>query len=427
MGTISKTRETDGAQEKSAATAQDSIVTASGEDLEGPADDIDVSSNDTSDSDLEASSGGKGEAGSEGDSSDDDSSSSGESSSNSSDSSDSDEDSNDEGSSSEVDSSSDDSDSSYKKSSSKAEELAANERQLGLGRGMLSQTPLALGTQICGEPLDSDSTPFAETAPDLDTNGAGLLPAFSQGDQSDLFSQALMRMPQDDQIYFVGPGTAADLMILDYLSQRVLDEVDVLERLLEDSSTALDDNASAEDVDQVFQRLDSLAREHTLMRRNHFSSELFLTNEQRPADEADVVQWAVALHRINLATFALLIFRPQLTVIESVGKNMPNREWLLASLGFEEASNGFFAHIVPANRCDADAIGLLVDMQTQQWLMAATNESHLQSMVADARRASDTTIYNLLGIDAEENKHAGKIAAATYRTEIGRRLNKISG
>ncbi|KAJ2454412.1 TTAGGG repeat binding factor [Coemansia sp. RSA 2336] len=337
--------------------------------------------------------------------------------------------SSDDTSSSDDSSSSSSSSSSDEESSSKEEERASSKRLFGLSGGNFTRVPPALGAQLREEPLEADSEPPAETAPaetapDLDASETELLPEFSQGD---LFSQALMRMPQDDQNHFVGPGTAADLLVLDYLSQRVLDEVDGLGRLLEDSGSASGENASAEDVDQAFQRLDSLAREHTLVRRNHFTSEQFLTNAQRPADDTDVVHWAVALHRINLATFALLIFRPQLAVSESVSKNMPNREWLLASLGFEEACRGFFAHIVPANRRDNDAIGLLVDMQTQQWLMAAINESHLQSMVAKARGAGHAAIYKLLGLDAEEDSRSGKAAVATYRMEIGRRLNKISG
>ncbi|KAJ1750972.1 TTAGGG repeat binding factor [Coemansia sp. RSA 1821] len=415
-----------GARDENEANIQGSAAAANGSGLEEEQEDIEVSSSGILDDNLKDNSSSEGEDGSsssdasgssdEADSSDDSGDSEGESSN---------EESSDEESAN-GDSASDDSAISDKESSSKEGDgdMASNKRLVGLGRGNLSQIPPALGTQTHEEPLDTDSVPPAESAPDMAASGTDLLPAFSQ---DDLFSQALMRMPQDDQNRFVGPGTAADLLVLDYLSQRVLDEVDVLGRLLEDLGSAPSESASAEDVDQAFQRLDSLAREHTLMRCNHFTSEQFLSNAQRPADDTDVVHWAVALHRINLATFALLIFRPQLTVTETVSKNMPNREWLLASLGFEEASSGFFAHIVPANRRDNDAIGLLVDMQTQQWLMAAVNESHLQSMVANARRAGDAAIYKLLGIDAEENSQAGKAAIATYRMEIGRRLNKISG
>ncbi|KAJ1774573.1 hypothetical protein LPJ67_006803, partial [Coemansia sp. RSA 1938] len=152
---------------------------------------------------------------------------------------------------------------------------------------------------------------------------------------------------------------------------------------------------------------------------------LFLGNNERPADEPDVVQWAVALHRVNLATFVLLVFWPQVAVVESVGMNIPNRERLLASLGLDAAAHGFFAHIVPANRHGSDAIGLLIDIQTQQWLMAANDEKHLQNMVAEERQTTDAAIRELLSVDL--NSSADVTAVESYRSELGRRLNKISG
>ncbi|KAJ2172176.1 TTAGGG repeat binding factor [Coemansia sp. RSA 560] len=218
---------------------------------------------------------------------------------------------------------------------------------------------------------------------------------------------------------FIGPGSAADLMVLDYVSQRILNVVGELGMLLEDT------DAAATDVEWKLQQLDSLAREHTLARQIHFTRELFLGNNERPADEPDVVQWAVALHRVNLATFVLLVFWPQVAVVESVGMNIPNRERLLASLGLDAAAHSFFAHIVPANRHGSDAIGLLIDIQTQQWLMAANDEKHLQNMVAEERQTTDAAIRELLSVDL--NSSADDTAVESYRSELGRRLNKISG
>ncbi|KAJ2274404.1 hypothetical protein EV176_003017, partial [Coemansia sp. RSA 451] len=218
---------------------------------------------------------------------------------------------------------------------------------------------------------------------------------------------------------FIGPGSAADLMVLDYVSQRILNVVGELGMLLEDT------DAAATDVEWKLQQLDSLAREHTLARQIHFTRELFLGNNERPADEPDVVQWAVALHRVNLATFVLLVFWPQVAVVESVGMNIPNRERLLASLGLDAAAHSFFAHIVPANRHGSDAIGLLIDIQTQQWLMAANDEKHLQNMVAEERQTTDAAIRELLSVDP--NSSADVTAVESYRSELGRRLNKISG
>ncbi|KAJ2496738.1 hypothetical protein GGH96_005628 [Coemansia sp. RSA 1972] len=248
-----------------------------------------------------------------------------------------------------------------------------------------------------------------------ESNAEELIAEGAQASEVNTYSQTQTEVPAA----FIGPGSAADLMVLDYVSQRILDVVGELGVLLEDT------DAAATDVEYKLQILDSLAREHTLARQIHFTRELFLSNDERPTDEPDVVQWAVALHRVNLATFVQLVFWPQVAVVESVGMNIPNRERLLASLGLDAAAHGFFTHIVPANRRGSDAVGLLIDIQTQQWLMAANDERHLQNMVAEERQTTDAAIHELLSIDP--NSSADDTAVESYRSELGRRLNKISG
>ncbi|KAJ2478492.1 hypothetical protein IWW56_003688 [Coemansia sp. RSA 2131] len=293
------------------------------------------------------------------------------------------------------------------------------EKDVGSGHGSgKASRPESGGSDSGADESDSEpeeSMAAVTQATTSEPNTGELIAEGAQASEVNTYSQTQTEAPAA----FIGPASAADLMVLDYMSQRILDVVGELGVLLEDT------DAAAADVEHKLQQLDSLAREHTLARQIHFTRELFLGNNEQPADEPDVVQWAVALHRVNLATFVLLVFWPQVAVVESVGMNIPNRERLLASLGLDAAARGFFTHIVPANRHDSDAIGLLIDIQTQQWLMAANDEKHLQNMVAEERQTTDAAISELLSIDP--NNPADDTAMESYRSELGRRLNKISG
>ncbi|KAJ1894093.1 hypothetical protein LPJ66_005391 [Kickxella alabastrina] len=229
-----------------------------------------------------------------------------------------------------------------------------------------------------------------------------------------------------------GLGTLADLIVLDYMSQQIIDEVSNMEPALSRSPNP------AVDANSTFRRLDCLGREQVLVRRQHFTHSLFLQNEQRPMDEDDMMQWAMTLQRINLATFVLLVLRPQLVLGDRFGRGVPNRERALASSSMEEAARGFFTHVVPSNRRGSQALELLVDMQTQQWLMAADSEDQLQTMVAEARGISAAVIDQLLAIEPEADEEYDdlesgglqefdKYAVAHYRRDIGQRLSRISG
>ncbi|KAJ2305288.1 hypothetical protein IWW54_005127, partial [Coemansia sp. RSA 2705] len=325
-------------------------------------------------------------------------------------------------------SSSDDSSSDGSSSEESSSEEGSSSEESG-AEASASNPTVARAANAGPDTGESAANGAQSSGPAIDSVAAdaGLLLAFSQSAAGDTYTQALVNEAnKGGPESFVGPGSAADLMVLDYLSHQVLGEVGKLAQLLEGPGAGSDEgSAAANEVERQFGRLDSLAREHVLVRRNHFTHELFLANEQRPSDEADVVQWAVTLHRANLATFALLVFRPHVAVVETVSQQMPNRERLLTSLGLAMAAGGFFTHIVPASRRDADAVGLLVDMQTQQWLMAADHESHLQAMVASERQSPPATIASLLAVDSAAV--ADDAAAAMYRSELGRRLNKISG
>ncbi|KAI9504966.1 hypothetical protein BX070DRAFT_250865 [Coemansia spiralis] len=272
-----------------------------------------------------------------------------------------------------------------------------------------------------------------------------LLLGLSQVVSGDAYDRYLAEDQIDSAIQsLASQGSVADLVVIEYISQCILDEVSVLNRLLEeipfDAPPTTIGQLTAEgggEISIALQRLDCLAREQTMFRRHHFTYSLFLENKHRPVDETDIVKWSISLRRINLATFALLVFRPQIVVIESVGQNMPNRERMLTSLGLEAAAHAFFAHIVPSNQRGDDALELLVDMQTQKWLLAANDEAHLQDMVVEERSASENAIEKLLyiypRIDAERAPSASdsqpfdSYGVSRYRSEINRRLNKISG
>ncbi|KAJ1732049.1 hypothetical protein LPJ61_002236, partial [Coemansia biformis] len=287
-----------------------------------------------------------------------------------------------------------------------------------------------------GEPA---SIPVGNLTADVPTDAALLL-GFSQLAYSDLNSQPpRVEQPADSQD-MAGSGTAADLAVLDYMSQRLLDEAARLGQLLDGCGVSLPQEGGVplpkltDGASQAVRRLERLAREQVLARQHHFTGSLFLESDHCPSDEADAVQWAVSLQRINLATFVALVLLPQVTVTELVSWSLPNREQRVCSLGLESAAKGFFAHVVPVVQRGVATVSLLVDMQTQQWLMAARNENHLQSMVAEERDLGDAAIRKLLAleptgaIDGDDGDDLFEdTGVGIYRSEMNRRLNKITG
>ncbi|KAJ2161907.1 TTAGGG repeat binding factor [Coemansia sp. RSA 552] len=278
-------------------------------------------------------------------------------------------------------------------------------------------------TQSSLLPADSETVDAGDAAVD-----AGLLLTFSQH-VNDGFPAEEDEGQEPGALSYVGADAPADLMVLEFLSQRILDEVAAIGRLPKGP-------AAERELGEILQRLGSLAREQTLVRRNHFTPELFLDDALCDAyDSTFSVEWEVARGRVNLATFTLLVFQPQVAVIESVSRLMPNRERLLGSLGFEEAASSFFARVVSETqrvKDPAGAIQLLVDMQTQKWLLAAVDEDHLQSMVAEGRAMSDDSIRELLdaaGAEAanQEAPEFYRTCVASYRSELWQRLDKVSG
>ncbi|KAJ2905132.1 hypothetical protein GGI21_004204, partial [Coemansia aciculifera] len=228
-----------------------------------------------------------------------------------------------------------------------------------------------------------------------------------------------------------GPGSVAELTMLDYLSQRVIDEINAAVQALDDESNM----ASGQSA--IFQRLDCYAHEQVLIRNNHFTRQLFITSDQRPHDDDDILQWISSLQRINMATLLLLVVRPSIVVANPVRSSMPNRERMICSLGLGSAARGLFSSVAPPNLRNAETVDLLVDLITQQLLAAANDEDHLQTLVSDERSMSDAEIAQLLSIedgDATSNAtdrpdvaHFDARALSLYRKELGRRLNRISG
>ncbi|KAJ2063340.1 hypothetical protein GGI08_002547, partial [Coemansia sp. S2] len=228
-----------------------------------------------------------------------------------------------------------------------------------------------------------------------------------------------------------GLGSAADLAVLDYLSQRVIDEVNTTVQALDDGMSS-----AAGLPNGAFQRLDCYAHEQALIRKNHFTREPFLTCEHRPVDEDDIVQWASSLQRINMATFLLLVLRPLVAVSKPVSSSLPNRERMISSMGLKMAAQGFFAHVVPTNLRSAETVDLLVDLLTQHILAAANDEAHLQTLVSDVREIDEAGIAKLLAIgdygasdDADQRDTSNFVVFSVpyYRKELARRLNRISG
>ncbi|KAJ1669778.1 hypothetical protein GGF38_001993 [Coemansia sp. RSA 25] len=225
-----------------------------------------------------------------------------------------------------------------------------------------------------------------------------------------------------------GSGSMADLAVLDFMSQRVIDEINTLAQALDGESNI---------TNATFRRLDCYAHGQVLVRKNHFTRELFITGDQRPLDDDDIVQWASSLQRINMATFLLLVVRPLIAVAKPVSSSMPNRERMISSMGLRAAAQGLFANVVPANLRNVETVDLLVDLVTQQILAAANDERHLQTLVSDERDISDAGIAQLLAIEdyggssgtnrRDTTAHFDAYAVAHYRKELGRRLSRISG
>ncbi|KAJ2747390.1 hypothetical protein GGI20_000528 [Coemansia sp. BCRC 34301] len=227
-----------------------------------------------------------------------------------------------------------------------------------------------------------------------------------------------------------GPGSAADLTVLDFLSQRVIDEINTVVQVLDGSSSA------ASLPNSTFLRLDCYAHEQVLVRKNHFTRKPFISGDQRPIDEDDVVQWASSLQRINMATLLLLVVRPLIAVTEPVSSSMPNRERMVSSMGLGAAAQGFFGNVAPANLRNVETVDLLVELVTQKILAAANDERHLQTLVSDELGISNAGIARLLSIENyNDSGSAGQhdrtrfdvYSVPHYRKELGRRLNRVSG
>ncbi|KAJ2465082.1 TTAGGG repeat binding factor [Coemansia sp. RSA 2322] len=128
-----------------------------------------------------------------------------------------------------------------------------------------------------------------------------------------------------------------------------------------------------------------------------------------------------------------------MVVVGPASSGMPNRRRMVSSIGLEAAAKSFFTYVVPANLRSADTADLLVDLQTQQLLAAANDEEHLQALAVELRDMDDDHVAQLLGIESHDGDGGSKgngggsaqqfdlHAAAHYRKEVGRRLNKISG
>ncbi|KAJ2387225.1 hypothetical protein GGI05_004148, partial [Coemansia sp. RSA 2603] len=220
------------------------------------------------------------------------------------------------------------------------------------------------------------------------------------------------------------PGTAADLMILDYISYRILQEVAEFGVVFEKATY----NRNS-DVLAKLKRIEHLAYEHALVRKQHFTSSLFLQNDQQPGSDFDMLQWGTSMLRINQATFALLVLCPEAVVDDQIDRKLPNHERLLISAGFKAAAGGFFEHVVPTSKRNGNSVSLLVDMQTQQWLAGADDEKQLKSVLDQVREFDEVAIGQLLSMDdaSESMQVFDKTAISVYRGNVNQRLNKLSG
>ncbi|KAJ1723726.1 TTAGGG repeat binding factor [Coemansia erecta] len=228
----------------------------------------------------------------------------------------------------------------------------------------------------------------------------------------------------DQNAPILGPGTASDLMILDYVSHQILHEVAEFSMLFEKSANDRD-----ADVLAKLKRIEHLAYEQALMRKQRFTRSLYLQNDQRPGFDFDMFQWGTSMLRINQATFALLILCPEAIIDDKIDRKLPNHDRLLASAGFKAAADGLFEHVVPTSKRDGNTVNLLVDIQTQQWLAGADDEKQLKSVLDQVRELDDVAIGQLLSIDdAYDSMQAfDRTAISVYRGNVNQRLNKLSG
>lgn len=215
----------------------------------------------------------------------------------------------------------------------------------------------------------------------------------------------------------VGPGNANDLMMLDYKSQQIVDEIVSL------ATVSLEDVGA---LNQLFQRLEVHANLHKLLRQGHFTRQLFLTEDQRPADVVDLLSWTVSQQRINVATFLLLVFRPQAMCAELVSKKLPNREHRIISIGLKAAIQAFFLYIVPNNMRGQKSQGLLAELQIQQLVMEASSDKQLQQLVTQWREQTDEDIAKDLSEDHQDSSELLTFVQQ-YRRRMSRRLSRLSG
>ncbi|KAJ2786395.1 hypothetical protein GGI15_001567 [Coemansia interrupta] len=274
-------------------------------------------------------------------------------------------------------------------------------------------------------PSDNDSSSGSSSSSGTEADGSGDSDTDSNDGDGGSSNKGMPPGEQTSQsIPILGPGTAADLMILDYISHQILQEVVELGVLFEKSGYSR--NA---DVLAKLKRIRHLAGEHALVRKQHFTHSLYLQNDQRPGGDLDMLQWGASMLRINQATFALLVLCPEMVIDDKLDRKLPCRRRLLISAGFGAAADGFFEHVVPTSKRNGNSVGLLVDMQTQQWLAGADDEKQLKSILDQAREFDDVAIGQLLSMDdADDSMQAfDATAISVYRGNVNQRLNKLSG
>ncbi|KAJ1955645.1 hypothetical protein EC988_001770, partial [Linderina pennispora] len=220
---------------------------------------------------------------------------------------------------------------------------------------------------------------------------------------------------------YEGLHTSADLAVLDYMSARIIETV-MRASVVSSPMPPL----RGTPVTPQRQQLGFLAREHVLFRRHHFTRSLFLGSSEQPKDEPDILRWIASMQRVNLATFLLLVFTPQVAIPESVSDTVPNRRCVVQSRGMGEAATGFFENIVPVNRRNTKAFELLVELQTQQWVLGALNEAELQRIVREQRAVSDVDLAVLLAV-GEDSQEPEARDVDQYRAVLTQRLSKLSG
>ncbi|KAJ1949343.1 TTAGGG repeat binding factor [Linderina macrospora] len=246
-------------------------------------------------------------------------------------------------------------------------------------------------------------------------------------------ARAYEPMPRSDSMAAVSDGediegwsydglnTSMDLMVLDFMSARI---IETAMRIFAAPPPRSSQDANAAKLQR--QQFGFLAREHVQFRMHHFTQSLFLSNSDQPDNEPDVLRWIDSMKRVNLATFLLLVVEPQAAVEESVGDNVPDRRHVVQSHGMGAAALGFFENIVPSNRRNSTAFELLVELQTQQWVLGALNDARLQEIVGEQREVSDVFLAALLAVSEDSQGQEGS-DVDQYRAILNQRLNKLSG